>query len=105
MQPTKRVARMKHILGPARWVALICIFPAGLVAQETLTLRQAIQVALKQSPDIEAAGARGDEAKACAALARTQYLPEVSFTDDVARGNDPVYVFGTRLPHLRLTLT
>ena len=48
---------MKHILGPAKWVALICIFPAGVVAQETLTLRQAIRIAIRQNPEIEAAGA------------------------------------------------
>ena len=94
---------MKHILGPARWVALICIFPAGVVAQETLTLRQAIRIALRQSPEIEAAGARVEEAKAGSALARTQYLPEVSFTEDVSRGDDPVYVFGTRLRQQRFT--
>ena len=72
-------------------------------AQEPLTLRQAIQIALKQNPDVGAAQAGIDEAKANAGLARTQYLPQVNFTEDMSRGNDPVYVFGTRLRQQRFT--
>lgn len=89
---------MRHISGIGRWLALIsCMIPAGIRAQEPLTLRQAIQIALKQSPDVDAARAGIDEAKANASLARTQYLPQVNFTEDMSRGDDPVYVFGTRL--------
>jgi outer membrane protein len=36
-------------------------------------------------------------------LARTQYLPQVSFEEDMSRGDDPVYVFGTRLRQQRFT--
>ena len=47
---------MKRILGRARWLALIaCTASAGVRAQEPLTLRQAIEAALKKSPEIEAA--------------------------------------------------
>ena len=89
---------MKHILGKGRWLALLsCIIPVGIGAQEPLTLRQAIQIALKQSPDVDAARAGVDEAKANASLTRTQYLPQINFAEDMSRGNDPVYVFGTRL--------
>jgi len=31
-------------------------------------------------------------------MARTQLLPQLGFTEDISRGNDPVYAFGTRLP-------
>ena len=44
-----------------------------------------------------------EEAKAGASLARTQLLPQVSFTEDISRGNDPVYVFGTKLRQQRFT--
>jgi outer membrane protein TolC len=95
---------MKHILPRARWLLLAsCIFPTGITAQEPLTLRQAIQIALKQSPDVDAAKAGVDEAKANASLSRTQYLPQVNFAEDMSRGNDPVYVFGTRLRQQRFT--
>lgn len=72
-------------------------------AQEPLTLRQAIQQALKQNPDADLALAGIQEAKAGAALARTQLLPLVSLTEDMSRGDDPVYVFGTKLRQNRFT--
>lgn len=95
---------MKRIFGPAIWLALAgSMFPTGIQAQEPLTLRQAVQLALTQSPDADAAKAAAEEAKAGARLARTQYLPQVSFTEDMSRGDDPVYVFGTRLRQQRFT--
>ena len=95
---------MKHTFGIGWWLALIsCMIPAGIRAQELLTLRQAIQIALKQSPDVGAARAGFDEANANASLARTQYLPQVNFAEDMSRGDDPVYVFGTRLRQQHFT--
>jgi outer membrane protein TolC len=79
------------------------MIPARIRGQEPLTLRQAIQIALKQSPEVDAAKAGVDEAKANASLARTQYLPQVNFAEDMSRGDDPVYVFGTRLRQQRFT--
>jgi outer membrane protein TolC len=104
MPPTRKVERMKWILGLSIWLALIgCMFPAGIRAQEPLTLGHAIQLALKQNPDADAARATAEEAKAGVTLARTQYFPQVSFTEDMSRGDDPVYVFGTRLRQQRFT--
>ena len=95
---------MNRIVGAAACVVLAsCIFPPGLQGQEPLTLRKAIRIALKQSPEGDAARAGVDEAKASASLARSQYLPQVNFTEDISRGNDPVYVFGTRLRQQRFT--
>jgi outer membrane protein len=95
---------MKRILGAGPWLVLVsCMIPAGIRAQEPLTLRQAIQISLKQSPDVDVAKAEVEEAKASASMARTQYLPQVSFTEDISRGNDPVFVFGTRLRQQRFT--
>lgn len=95
---------MKRILFRARWLAMFgCLIPIGARAQEPLTLRQAIQQALKLSPDADAARAGAEEAKAGASLARTQFLPQVNFTEDMSRGNDPVYAFGTRLRQQRFT--
>jgi outer membrane protein TolC len=37
------------------------------------------------------------EAKSTATMPRTQLLPHLSFTEDMSRGDDPVYAFGTRL--------
>lgn len=95
---------MKRILETGLWLALFSfMIPVGIQGQEPLTLRQAIHIALKQSPDANAAKAGVDEAKANASLARTQYLPQVNFAEDMSRGDDPVYVFGTRLRQQRFT--
>jgi outer membrane protein TolC len=77
-----------------RWVA---------GAQEPLTLRQAIQAALGQSPEAAIARAGTMEANAAASQARTMLLPQLSFTEDISRGSDPVYAFGTRLRQRQFT--
>ena len=72
-------------------------------AQEPLTLRQAINQALGQSPEAAIAQAGNQDARASAALARTALLPQLTFTEDISRGNDPVYAFGTRLRQTQFT--
>lgn len=95
---------MRSILSRAgRLVLITSVFAAALSAQESLTLKDAIRVALKQSPDVKAAQACVDAAHAGLALARTQYLPQINFTEDMSRGNDPVFVFGSRLRQQQFT--
>jgi len=36
-------------------------------------------------------------------MARTQLLPQLGFTEDISRGNDPVYAFGTCLGQRQFT--
>lgn len=82
----------------ARWLVLLCAMAGmGAAAQEPLTLRQAIQQALGANPEAKEAIAETHEAKANASLARTQLIPQLNFTEDMSRGDDPVYVFGSRL--------
>ncbi|MGD0832291.1 MAG: TolC family protein [Terracidiphilus sp.] len=73
------------------------------MAQDRLTLRQAIDEALRQSPQAAIARADLSDARAAAEMARTQLLPQLSFTEDISRGNDPVYAFGTRLRQRQFT--
>lgn len=95
---------MRFLHKSALWfVLLACGTGAGAVAQQPLTLRQAIQMALAESPDAKLAAANSREAQAGASLARTQLLPQLSFTEDMSRGNDPVYAFGSRLRQQRFT--
>ena len=83
---------------------LLCTDAAvATVAQEPLTLRQAINQTLGQSPEAAMARAGNQEAKSAATLARTQLLPQLNFTEDISRGNDPVYAFGTRLRQRQFT--
>jgi len=72
-------------------------------AQEPLTLRQAINQALGQSPEAAIAQAGNQDARASATLARTALFPQMTFTEDISRGNDPVFAFGTRLRQRQFT--
>ena len=83
---------------------LFCMGAMAAVAQDPLTLRQAIQEALGQSPEAAATRASSQEANAAASLARTQLLPQLNFTEDISRGDDPVYAFGSRLRQRQFTL-
>jgi outer membrane protein TolC len=74
-----------------------------VTAQDSLTLRQAINQALGQNPEAAIARADNQEAKSAATLARTQLLPQLNFTEDISRGDDPVYAFGTRLRQRQFT--
>jgi len=93
-------------MNPRKTALLSVLFLFALVsgAQEPLTLRQAIQQALGKNPEVKAASAGSLEAKTSASLARTQLLPQINFTEDISRGNDPVYVFGSKLRQQRFTL-
>jgi len=82
---------------------LSCMGGLSVSAQEPLTLGQAIQQALGKSPAAAIARADSQDAKSAASLARTQLLPQLNFTEDISRGNDPVYAFGTRLRQRQFT--
>lgn len=82
---------------------LVCMGGLAARAQEPLTLRQAIDRALGQNPAVAAVRADDQAAQAAASLARTQFLPQLGFTEDISRGNDPVYAFGTRLRQRQFT--
>jgi outer membrane protein TolC len=74
-----------------------------LGAQDPLTLSEAIHQALSQSPEAAIARADSLDAQAAASMARTALLPQLTFTEDISRGNDPVYAFGMRLRQRQFT--
>ena len=93
-------SRLYQYLGP------VLLFSMGTLvagAQEPLTLRQAINQALGQSPEAAIAQAGNQDAKASATLARSALFPQLTLTEDISRGNDPVYAFGTRLRQRQFT--
>lgn len=90
----------------ARMLCLIVFILQGslaAVAQRQLSLRHAIDLALKQNQEIALARADDGVATADARSARMALLPKLSLTEDISRGNDPVYAFGTRLRQQQFT--
>ena len=88
-----------------RWTVLLAgLFPfSGLGQQPSLTLHDAIERALGHNPQIAIAEADVRNADAGTSLAHAALWPHLTAAEDVSRGNDPVYVFGTKLRQQRFT--
>jgi outer membrane protein len=68
-----------------------------------LTLQQAVNIALEKNPERKAAFADTKAASANVREARSFLLPRIIFSETATRGNDPVYVFGSKLRQQRFT--
>jgi outer membrane protein TolC len=68
-----------------------------------LTLQQAVNVALEKNPERKAALADTKAASADVKEARSFLLPHATFSETATIGNDPVYVFGSKLRQQRFT--
>ncbi len=69
----------------------------------SLTLQQAVTIALEKNPLRKAAAADAKAASAGVREARSFLMPHLSFSETATRGNDPVYVFGSELRQQRFT--
>jgi outer membrane protein len=72
-------------------------------APSPITLQQAVTIALEKNPLRKAALADTHAAAAGVREARSALLPHIMFSETATRGNDPVFVFGTRLRQQRFT--
>jgi outer membrane protein TolC len=88
-------------------VVVSCV-TAAMFSQEPpapslLSLQQAASIALEQNPLRKAAVADTKAASAGVREAQSFLMPHVTFSELGTRGNDPVYVFGSRLRQQRFT--
>jgi len=76
---------------------LVFLFAAPLWAQDSLSLRQAVQLAIRENRAITGAiaGARASEARI--AQARGGMLPKINYSESFARSDNPVFVFSSLL--------
>jgi outer membrane protein len=98
----------RWLAGAATAALLALCLPSTAHSQETreassLTLKQAVTIALEKNPQRKAALADTKAAAADVREARSFLLPHVTFSETATRGNDPVYVFGSRLRQQRFT--
>ena len=101
---------LRRLPNVGRVVFLALFLPAAAITQEThgaspLTLQQAVSIALEKNPQRRAALADTKAAAANVQEARSFLLPHVMFSETGTRGNDPVYVFGSKLRQQRFTTT
>ena len=66
-----------------------------------LTLRQAVNIALEKNPQRKAALAETRAASADVKQAKSFLYPHVTFSETATGGDDPVYVFGSKLRQQR----
>ena len=74
-----------------------------LAEPSPLMLQQAVQIAMEKNPLRKAAIADTKAANADVGEARSFLMPHFNFSETATRGNDPVYVFGSRLRQQRFT--
>lgn len=88
------------------FAAVILLLTTALAQSSVapLTLQQAANVALEKNPLRKAALADTKAAAAGVRLAQSFLIPHVSFSELATRGDDPVYVFGSKLRQQRFTM-
>lgn len=89
------------IVKAAAFVVLLAL-SSPVWAQETLTLKQAVESALESNPLVAAALAGRQEAEARIRQAHSGYMPHVQFSESFQRSNNPVLVFGSLLTQHQL---
>ncbi len=95
-----RIANSVRIL-----VAAVTLFVAAVQmahaqekgATKPLTLDQAVRMALKQNPAFQTNTDEADAARARLKQVQAAWFPRFDFHQDFTRGNNPVYVFGSKL--------
>lgn len=100
------VSRRKNcrIFGNVRKRILTLMLMAWAAPGQTpLTLKDAVKQALGRHPSLQAAEARIQAAESRVGQARSGYLPRVQYMENLMRGNNPVYVFGSLLTQRQFT--
>jgi outer membrane protein len=104
--------RMRTLLSQRRGtlmlaLAVLLIGNSGAAQQPSeapsLSLSQAVSIALEKNPQRKAAMAETRAAAAGVRQSRSLLFPNLTFSETATRGNDPVYVFGSRLRQQRFT--
>jgi outer membrane protein len=88
----------------ALWPLMRGAWAQPAVEPPSLTLQQAVNVALEKNPLRKAAMAETRVASADVREARSFLMPRLTFSETATRGNDPVYVFGSKLRQQRFTV-
>jgi outer membrane protein len=89
-------------------VAVFCVsgtmFPQASPEPSPLSLQQAATIAMEKNPLRKAALADTHAASAGIQEARSFLMPHITLSETGTRGNDPVYVFGSKLRQQRFTM-
>jgi len=96
--------RAQFALGLLAFMSLLTVARAQTAAEPaSLSLQRAVTIALEKNPLRKVALADTRVASADVREARSVLMPHLNFSETVTRGNDPVYVFGSRLRQQRFS--
>lgn len=84
-----------------RLAAALAVLSISAAAQTKLTLEQGVAIALEKNPLRKAAVFEQRAAFAGVKLSRAPLLPRIGFSEGYQDGNDPVYIFGSKLRQQR----
>ena len=87
----------------ALWVSCVLALAQQEAQPPSLTLQQAVTIALEKNPLRKVAIADTKAASAGVRASRSFLMPHLSFSETATRGDDPVYVFGSKLRQQRFT--
>lgn len=82
---------------------LLFLIVPPLLAQQSVTLKEVVAQALTKNPSLEAASARLKAADARIAASKSGYLPRLSYQESFQAGNNPVFVFSSKLTQRQFT--
>jgi outer membrane protein TolC len=77
--------------------------PAARESAQSLTLQEAVRIALQKNPTIQAADAYAQAVQQGITAAKAFRYPRLDFSEGFTRGDNPVYVFGTLLTQRQFT--
>ena len=80
-----------------RKTLLVLVVVAPLLAEDQLTVQEAVRIALGKHPGIEAAASESRAAESRIRHARANYLPRVNYSESWTRSDNPVFVFSSLL--------
>lgn len=76
---------------------LLFLLAIPLAAQEPLSLRDAVRLAVRENKALSATGSALSASEARIAQARAGMLPKINYTESFSRSDNPVFVFGSLL--------
>ncbi len=85
------------------WLSWVMASAQQEAQAASLTLQQAVAIALEKNPVRKVAIADIKVSSAGVREARSPLMPHLSFSETATRGDDPVYVFGSKLRQQRFT--
>src|ERR1051326_8113885 len=77
--------------------AILLALAAPLFAQDPLSLREAVQIALRENPAVAGVNAAIKASSARVEGGRSGWLPKLNYSESLVRSDNPVFVFSSLL--------